>query len=154
MSSVWRHHCMVGKGNVLKSLYRIFLGYINDPFLGLAVRRKKTGSPGLPCRYLFILVKRGKNLRSRRTKKLLVSFSMSWSRNIHSTDICARFKIIFNITIKSSIEFTVVELSLASVDFTTIPYCRSSFVRTFPFYCLRQCPQTQEGEEILEAKEK
>ena len=73
---------------------------------------------------------------------------------MHSTDICARFKIIFNITIKSSIEFTVVELSLASVDFTTIPYCRSSFVHTFPFYCLRQCPQTQEGEEILEAKEK
>ena len=45
-----------------------------------------------------------------------------WSQNMHSTDICARFKIIFNITIKSSIEFTVVELSLASVDFTTIPY--------------------------------
>ena len=33
--------------------------------------------------------------------------------------------------------------------------CRSSFVRTFPFYCLWQCPQTQqEGEEILEAKKK
>ena len=47
---------------------------------------------------------------------------MFWSRNMHSTDICARFKIIFNITIKSSIEITVVELSLASVDFTTIPY--------------------------------
>ena len=54
---------------------------------------------------------------------MIGSFSMFWSRNMYSTHICARFKkLSFNITIKSSIEFTVVELSLASADFTTIPY--------------------------------
>ena len=139
MSSMWRLHCMVGKENVLKSLCRILLGYnwyINEPFLGCQSGGKKQGAQDYPG-YLFILVKRGKNLRSRRTRKWLVSFSMFRSRNMHSTDICARFKIIFNITIKSSIEFTVVELSLASADLPLFLFsCRSSFVRMFPFYCL------------------
>ena len=60
-------------------------------------------------------------------------------------------KSIFNITIKSSIELSVVELSLASANVTTIP-CGRSFVRMFPFCRLRQRPQTREGEEILEGK--
>ena len=125
MSSMWRHHCMVGKGNVLKSLFRILLEYnwyINDPFLGWQSGGKKNREPRITLAIYLFWFWRGKNLRSRRTKKWLVSFSMFWSRNMHSTDICARFKNIFNIAIKSSIEFTVVELCLASVDFTTIPY--------------------------------
>ena len=68
---MWRLHCVVGKGNVLKSLFRILLEYnwyINESFLGWQSGGKKQGARDYPG-YLFILVKKGKNLRSRRTKK-------------------------------------------------------------------------------------
>ena len=61
---MWRLHCVVGKGNVLKSLFRILLGYnwyINEPFLGWQSGGKKQGAQDYPG-YLVIVVKRGKKI--------------------------------------------------------------------------------------------
>ena len=63
---MWRHHCVVGKGNVLKSLFRILLGYnwyINEPFS--SQEKKKQGAQGYPI-YLFWL--KGEKSALKRTK--------------------------------------------------------------------------------------
>ena len=121
---MWRLHCMVGKENVLKSLCRILLGYnwyINEPFLGWQSGRKKREARITLAIYLFWL--KGEKICAQGERKndwyLFQCFG-------HETCIQRIYvlvlKSIFNITIKSCIEFTVVELSLASADFTTIPY--------------------------------
>ena len=64
---------MVGKGNVLKSLFRILLGYnwyINEPFLGWQSGGKKQGTQDYPG-YLVIVVKRGKKSALKENEKMI-----------------------------------------------------------------------------------
>ena len=73
---MWRHHCVVGKGNVLKSLFRILLGfnwYINEPFLGWQSGGKKQGAQDYPG-YLVIVVKRGKKSALKENEKMIGIF--------------------------------------------------------------------------------
>ena len=73
---MWRHHCVVGKGNVLKSLFRILLGYnwyINEPFLGWQSGGKKQGTQDYPG-YLVIVVKRGKKSALKENEKMIGIF--------------------------------------------------------------------------------
>ena len=70
---MWRLHCVVGKGNVLKSLFRILLGYnwyINEPFLGWQSGGKKQGTQDYPG-YLVIVVKRGKKSALKENEKMI-----------------------------------------------------------------------------------
>ena len=67
---------MVGKGNVLKSLFRILLGYnwyINEPFLGWQSGGKKQGDQDYPG-YLVIVVKRGKKSALKENEKMIGIF--------------------------------------------------------------------------------
>ena len=73
---MWRLHCVVGKGNVLKSLCRILLGYnwyINEPFLGWQSGGKKQGAQDYPG-YLVIVVKRGKKSALKENEKMIGIF--------------------------------------------------------------------------------
>ena len=85
----------------------------------MAVTRKKnTGGPELP--YLFWL-KGGKCALKENEKMISIFFNVLFTKLAFNGYVLV-LKIIFNIiTIKSCIELSVVELSLASADVTTIP---------------------------------
>ena len=107
---------MVGRGNVLKNLFRTFLGYnwyINDPFSEWqSGEKKKQGAQGYPI-YLFCA-------QGERKFDWYLFQCFGHETCIQRIYVLV-LKSIFNITIKSSIELSVVELSLASANVTTIP---------------------------------
>ena len=81
---------MVGGGNVLKNLFRTFLGYnwyINDPFSEWQSGEKKTGSPGLP--YLFILVKRRKICAQENENLIGIFFNVLVTKHVFNGYMCS-----------------------------------------------------------------
>ena len=89
---MWRHHCVVGKGNVLKSLFRILLGYnwyINEPFLGWQSRGKKQGAQDYPV-YLVIVVKRGKKSALKENEKMIgILFNVLVTKHAFNGYMCS-----------------------------------------------------------------
>ena len=115
---------MVGRGNVLKNLFRTFLGYnwyINDPFSEWQSGEKKQGAQGYPQLFIYFGYRRRKICAQGERKFDWYLFQCFGHETCIQRIYVLVLKSIFNITIKSSIELSVVELSLASANVTTIP---------------------------------
>ena len=89
---MWRLHCVVGKGNVLKSLFQILLGYnwyINEPFLGWQSGGKKQGAQDYPG-YLVIVVKRGKKSALKENEKMIgILFNVLVTKHAFNGYMCS-----------------------------------------------------------------
>ena len=84
-------------------------------------QEKKNREPRATLSYLFILVKRSKICAQGERKFDWYLFQCFGHETCIQRIYVLVLKSIFNITIKSSIELSVVELSLASANVTTIP---------------------------------